>query len=162
MSFLGWFTGKLLGIAPAPAPAPAPVHVTPAPVPEAAPVALVVRIDHYNKSLRRWMLVDTPFASSSELSAKKLSGSYLFAKVRITVLEGGLTITGTGVSGKHSPKITKFPRNHVLTAGQAVIVECSLGPSEGGSSGHHEQVNWGVHTKELGEVVKLAAVVSFG
>lgn len=158
MSFLDWFLGRkpavvvpppVAPITPIPAPppdvAPAPIPVDTQPAPASGPV---ITIENFSRYLHRWRPMSIPFASSSEVKASKLGG--VFFKVRVTVLEGKLTIAGTACNGPHSPTITKIRRGTVYLPGESFIVECSMAPSTVTNTSGHAQVNFGVHTAELG------------
>lgn len=105
--------------------------------------------------------MQVPFASSSESKASRMNSFYF--RVRVNVQEGPLTITSTSCSGPHNPRITEFDRTHrVFPTGSSFIVECRMGPQTiQGSRGHHDQVNWGVFTEELGQIIQLSTVVTY-
>jgi hypothetical protein len=162
MGFLDWFLGLVskpvvpAPVTPIPAPIPAPTEPLPALPVAGAPV---IKIENYSRSMRRWMVMPVPFASSSEVWASKLG--CVFFKVRVTVLEGSLTVTGTYCNGPHSPTITKFSRNQVFAVGESFIVECYIAPSTVKTKEANAQVNFGLHTLDLGQIIQLTALVMY-
>jgi len=158
MGFLAWFTGKL-GVG-------TPVAVVkPAPVlpPASAPIDGTkpkIKIENHSRTLFRWLEMPVPFASSSECHFDDIEGDSF--TVKITVLEGELTVVGTYCNGPHNPKITKFKKNQVFPAGSVFIVEGSNGKATGQPANKHpQQVNFGLTTKELGQILKLTTLVVY-
>jgi hypothetical protein len=153
-SFLDWFLRRKPAVVVPPDIAP----VTPIP-PPAPTAAGTIQIEDYSRALRRWLLMDVPFRSSAELAVKKIGSGYTFAKVRVTVLSGQLTVTGTSCNGPHKPSINSLDK--IYLSGESFVVECKLGPKTVNNPGHHDQVNWGVRTKELGDIIQLSAVITY-
>lgn len=152
--FTDWFTGVFKPKQPIVIPA------TPVVVPVPAAGTAKIKIEHYNKNTRSWRVQDVPFASSSEVNIATATNRAVF-KLRVTVLEGKLTVQSATCNGPHNPTITRFMRNQEFTTGTTFPVDCSLGAQTVNNPGRHDQVNYGVFTKELGQIIQLSAVVSY-
>lgn len=156
--FTSWFSG-LFKSTPNPVPVVTPDPVPVPVVPDTLPVTgTTIKIEDWNKGLRRWMEMPVPFESTWEMNFAKIGG--VCSKERVTVLTGTLTVKSTGVSGPHNPSIK--PIKGTYTAGQSFLVECSMGPTtQSGPSHTHTTTGFAVFTVELGRIIQLGALVGY-
>ena len=103
--------------------------------------------------------MQVPFTSSSECKASRLIAFYF--KIRVTVLEGPLTVTGVYAEGPYSPYINHLEGN-VYQTGEAFEVKCGFGESDAVTKrGDWDQALFGVHTREAGQIIKLSTVITY-
>jgi len=163
---MGLFTDLWFGLKPV-KPAPTPPIATPAPTPPEPPApvpepsAALIQIEYKNIILG-WRKMTVPFAGNHQIDVGRVINR-TWAKFRITVLSGSLTITSTVCSGPHNPKISKYPRNQVFKAGDIFPIDCSMGARTGGKHGHHDEVNYCVYAREFGSVpiINFSATVAY-
>ena len=113
------------------------------------------------------ILIETPLRTSSgtrwiEQPGQKLASmTSLPSEVRVTVVEGTLTITDTYAEGPHNPTLTGLRHGQVLHAGDTVLVRCDVDPDKRKQqSGNYGVVDFGVYTAELGQILQLSAHVA--
>lgn len=133
-------------------PDPPPVE-EPDPAPDERPAA-TIRIETPLHTLSGIRWIEQP-------GQKLVSMTALPAEIRITVLEGKLTISGTYAAGPHHPKLTGVRSGQVLQAGQTVTVRCDVDANKRQQqSGNYGQADFGVYTSELGQILQLSAHVA--
>lgn len=152
-------------------PVPKPTPPVPAPAPTEPPTdsGTRIKIERFDrrevvngKVVEHWTEMPVPLVSSEPLFASKADGR-LWRQFRITVLKGRLTFTGVSKSGKNKPAISaSVPSGRIMQTGGYFLVACSVGPVTAARSGGHDQANFGVHTKELDQIVQLSAQVMYG
>ena len=78
-----------------------------------------------------------------------------------------MTIAGPGgksgvyAQGPHNPKLVGLKNGDVLKAGDVAVVEYYLGPLTAQISSSWDMVNFGIYSKELGQIVKISAQVYY-
>lgn len=138
--------------APTDEPDPAPDD-DPEPASDEQPAAVIkIETPLYSETGIRWL----------EHSGQKLvSMTKLPFEVRITVVEGTLTITGTYTAGPHHPTLTGVRSGQVLQTGDTVKVRCDVDPDKREQqTGNYSTVDFGVYTAELGQILQLSANVA--
>ena len=109
----------------------------------------------------KWINLSVPLTGVTRVNASKLGTGYRWLSVRVTVVDGTLTISSAKTSGLHSPKLTAPAVGKSFTAGQYFTVSCSVGPLDATHTGSWGLANYYLTTKELGQIVKVAAQVVY-
>lgn len=159
---------RATGVFTQPVPKPIPPVVAPGPVLEPTVGTIYERDEgtrikvEFQYAPGKWRDVGDKLIGSEPLAASKADGR-LWRKLRITVLQGELTGIKLSKSGKNNPKIsTPTPLHTVYAKGGVFYVQCSVGPLTVSKKSGWDQANFGVHTKELGQIVQLSAQVMYG
>lgn len=123
------------------------------PAPAEQPAARI-RIETPLRTISGTRWIEQPGQSLVSMTA-------LPSEVRITVVEGTLTITDTYAEGPHNPTLTGVVRGQVLNAGDSALVRCDVDPDKRRQqSGLYDIVDFGVYTAELGQILQLSAQVA--
>jgi len=79
--------------------------------------------------------------------------------VTVEVVSGPVTVKGTYANGPWSPKVLGAKAGDVWKTGDKVKITIDCDPAGRDWSGTHAQVNFGVTTVELGEIITLGGYV---
>ena len=153
--------------APVPVPTPVPVpepEPTPVPVPEPEPEPTTqIMIEKWLQAgdKSRWLdMGQVPLLSSAPVYKSRIGNtSYNWTKHRITAINGSQTITQVNVSGPDHPKIVGISKGQVLQVGVPAEFDLYVGPATATSG--WAQSNYGIWTKELGEIYRVSAQVMY-
>jgi len=141
------------------------VTPTPTPVglPEPEPVipASGTQIKLEKKVVLLWKETPVPFLGAKEVSLKVTAAARSFYSVRVTVLQGLLTMREPVLTGPNNPSVKGYVKGQIFHAGDSFIVTFWIGPTTKHRQGLHDRSSMGVDTVELKVIATQSADVVY-